>query len=126
MVYTGALSYSKLKLEKEEIEPSICQYCPMELTILRISSKYLDKPPPFNVDFIGLTDFAGFELVNDFDHHFYDSNWGMVSTKQIQLKNQLLHDRAELLKSKITQKQEQKSRNMPKIEIFNQSAIGLS
>ena len=118
-VYTGSLSYSKLKLPKEVIEPSMCPYCPMELVLLRINTSYLDKPPPFDVGFTGLTDFEGFEYITDYDYHFYDSQWNMTSTKEANLRKKAIQETAEILKKRVAEKQRLKSKGTQKLELYN-------
>jgi len=45
MVYTGSVTYGKLKLTEEEIEPAKCPHCDLGLANLRIIPYMLDKPP---------------------------------------------------------------------------------
>lgn len=50
VVYTGHISYSKLKLPEEETEEPQCPHCDLKLERLRLVPAYADKPPHLNQD----------------------------------------------------------------------------
>lgn len=125
VVYTGNVSYSKLKLQKEDIEPVLCPGCNEELVDLRISPQYMDKPPPFEVGFVGFTDFQGMEVIEDYDNHYYDEDWTITSSRQENLKRQALRQKLDRKKARIKDKLDLKLKYCQKLENFIQDKQGL-
>jgi len=97
VVYTGAISYSKLKLLHEPTESLQCPYCPMMLKPGRIPDDkmpYLTGiPPPFAKDTELLTDYP-LEYSEHWNYCFYDPDnyWAVVTAKDANL------DKAALMK----------------------------
>ena len=113
VVYTGALSYSKLRLPKEEKEPVKCPYCPLQLELIRlIPGVQVDRPPPITPDFTGLVDYDGFEYITDFDYHYYNLDWSRVSSKEANAHRVALREMAESLKERICEAQRDRSRGI--------------
>ena len=50
LVWFGDLSYSKLKVEKEEIEANICPYCHAKLREVESYGVFYCKPPDFHIE----------------------------------------------------------------------------
>lgn len=111
VVYFGSISYSKLKVEKEEKESVTCPYCPLELVHLRINPQYLDKPPPFELGFTGLTSFSGFVPIEKYNIVYYDEYWREITTsKEMALQKKLNSEKLKLIHQKKLQIQQRKSK----------------
>jgi len=61
LVWFGDLSYSKLKIEKEEIEANICPYCKAKLREVESYGLFYCKPPELEVEL--LVDVIGWRYV---------------------------------------------------------------
>ena len=61
MVWFGDLSYSKLKVEKEEIEANICPYCHAKLREVESYGVFYCKPPDVEIEL--LVDLIGWRYV---------------------------------------------------------------
>lgn len=61
LVWFGDLSYSKLKIEKEEIERDICPYCKAKLKEVESYGLFYCKPPDLEVEL--LVDLEGWRYV---------------------------------------------------------------
>lgn len=104
VVYTGKISYSKLKLPEEETEEPQCPHCDLKLERLRLIPHLLDKPPPFDPGFIGLSAFSAVEPIEDYDYHYYDDSWNVLTTRQIRQMNEADQDGQKRLDQEILQK----------------------
>jgi len=60
-VWFGDLSYSKLKVEKEEIEANICPYCHAKLREVESYGLFYCKPPDAEIEL--LVDLIGWRYV---------------------------------------------------------------
>ena len=123
VTYSGKISYSKLRIIKEDVEPLMCPHCPLELVDLRIIPQYLDRPPDFEPGYIGLTSFAGLEVIEDYDNHYYDDNWIMYSSKNERIKKNELEYRQNLLDENKRIKQDRKANGIIKITMGNSSLV---
>ena len=107
----GVISYSKLKVEKEQIEPEECPYCTRELINLCLDPQKMDRPPPFDNDFVGLTSFTGFTPIEKYNVCYYNEKWNLVTTsKEMANEKKLKNEKQRLVKEKKTEKQKQKSK----------------
>jgi len=61
LVWFGSLSYSKLKVEKEDIERNICPYCNAKLKEVESYGVFYCKPPDVEVEL--LVDLIGWRYV---------------------------------------------------------------
>jgi len=61
LVWFGDLSYSKLKVEKEEIEANICPYCKAKLRQVESYGLFYCKPPDVEIEL--LVDLIGWRYV---------------------------------------------------------------
>jgi len=61
LVWFGNLSYSKLKVEKEEIERNICSYCHAKLREVEPYGLFYCKPPDIEIEL--LVDLIGWRYV---------------------------------------------------------------
>jgi len=61
LVWFGDLSYSKLKVEKEEIEANICPYCNAKLREVETYGLFYCKPPDTEIEL--LVDLIGWRYV---------------------------------------------------------------
>jgi len=99
VVYTGAISYSKLHVEKEPKEQELCPHCGLDLRPVRIpadKAPYLTGiPPPFRLEEEGLYAYP-LEYVEDYDQHYYDpADWTVITTENIMLEKEELRRKAE-------------------------------
>jgi len=107
----GSISYSKLKMEKPEIEPHLCPFCERELVILRLDPLKMDRPPPFDNEFVGLTAFTGLIPIEKYDVIYYDDNFKPVaSSKELVLGKKIRNEKMRVVKEKIKLKLDKKSR----------------
>ena len=77
-----SISYSKLKIEKPDIESNLCPYCDRDVVPLRIDPYYDGEPPPFDTNFIGLTSFTGLISIEKYNQVYYDDTWNVVTTSK--------------------------------------------
>jgi len=66
LVWFGDLSYSKLKVEKEEIEANICPYCHAKLREVESYGLFYCKPPDVEIEL--LVDLTGWRYVENKIH----------------------------------------------------------
>lgn len=119
VTYFGNISYSKLRVEKEEIELFLCPECSLEIDFINISSEYRGEPPPFGIGFTGFTQWNGFVPIDRYDLHYYDDNWNLVTTSKIMsLENQEKREKQEKKLQRIKNKFDNKSRLSQKIDKF--------
>ena len=115
----GSISYSKLKIEKPEIEPNLCPFCERELVILRIDPYKLDKPPPFDEDFVGLTNYDGLIPIEKYDVIYYDNNFKPVaSSKELAQTKRVRNEKIKQIKNKIKLKLDKKSKYCAVLENY--------
>ncbi len=67
-------------------------------------------PPPFAVGFVGLTSFSDFEIITDYDYHYYDESWNVITSNQIRLVSQARREKLEIMQERKKKQQAQKSR----------------
>jgi len=73
LVWFGDLSYSKLKIKKEEIEQDICPYCRAKLRDVESYGVFYCKPPDVNVEL--LVDLDGWRYVEHKINEILPMTW---------------------------------------------------